>query len=304
MLEQIANFSNLLSILAKEDSINLMPTCRALEADIVCYNDQRCRQELTGNPTARFAFGSPIGAIDSLKLGSELNIIKENDLKSSKMPLYTKFPFATRLYYHLAERIYDILGYDISLVATSRWFEQWSNQQLTTSLDSEKRNGLSFLAAMAGSRISTQSALSEAKEMLGPGTDTTSATLAHILWALSLNQSLQNTLVSELENLKWPTDMTALESIPLLVACVKEGIRWTGAAAAMLPRIVPRGGTLFDGQYLPKGVLKEYHIHPGSEFPHKADVEATLPPRREWVAAVPTGQLRVCFRSRSSATNK
>lgn len=107
---------------------------------------------------------------------------------------------------------------------------------------------------MAGSRLSTQSALSEAKEMLGPGTDTTSATLAHILWALSLSKDLQDGLISELEIAKWPTDMAALESLPLLVACVREGVRWTGAAAAMLPRIVPKGGSLLDGKHIVEGV--------------------------------------------------
>lgn len=107
---------------------------------------------------------------------------------------------------------------------------------------------------MAGGRISPESALSESKEMLGPGTDTTSATLAHILWALSLNQSLQNDLVSDLKAANWTTDMTELESIPRLTACVKEGIRWTGAASAMLPRIVPTGGSLLAGKQIPGGV--------------------------------------------------
>lgn len=113
---------------------------------------------------------------------------------------------------------------------------------------------MSFLKVMAGSRIPEQCALSEAKEMLGPGTDTTSSTLAHILWALSLNPSFQNRLVSDLEAAQWPTEMTALESIPSLVACVKEGIRWTGAAAAMLPRIVPKGGAVLGGVQVPEGV--------------------------------------------------
>jgi cytochrome P450 len=107
---------------------------------------------------------------------------------------------------------------------------------------------------MAGARIPEQCALSEAKEMLGPGTDTTSATLAHILWALSLNKPLQEDLVSDLAAAKWPTDMTALESIPTLTACVMEGIRWTGAAAAMLPRIVPPSGAVLGGIQVPGGV--------------------------------------------------
>lgn len=36
---------------------------------------------------ARFAFGSSIGAMESLMGGEELQVIKENDLKSSKMSL-------------------------------------------------------------------------------------------------------------------------------------------------------------------------------------------------------------------------
>lgn len=36
---------------------------------------------------ARFAFGNSIGAIESLMGEGELQIIKENDLKSSKMSL-------------------------------------------------------------------------------------------------------------------------------------------------------------------------------------------------------------------------
>lgn len=98
--------------------------------------------------------------------------------------------------------------------------------------------------------------------MLGPGTDTTSATLAHILWALSLNQSLQDDLVSDLKTANWTTDMTELESIPRLAACVKEGIRWTGAASAMLPRIVPTGGSLLAGKQIPGGVSSFTQIVP------------------------------------------
>ena len=90
--------------------------------------------------------------------------------------------------------------------------------------------------------------------MLGPGTDTTSATLAHILWALSFDQTLQDSLVSDLRESGWTTDMTELEAIPRLVACVKEGIRWTGAASAMLPRIVPAEGALLTEKLIPGGV--------------------------------------------------
>ncbi len=107
---------------------------------------------------------------------------------------------------------------------------------------------------MIASRLPAPSALSEAKEMLGPGTDTTSATLAHILWALAHDISYQNALFQDLTDAKWPSDMSSLESIPRLRAAVKEGIRRTGAAAAMLPRVVPAGGVNLAGNYIPGGV--------------------------------------------------
>jgi cytochrome P450 len=90
--------------------------------------------------------------------------------------------------------------------------------------------------------------------MLGPGTDTTSATLAHILWALAHDISYQDALVQDLMDAQWPNDMSSLESIPRLRAAVKEGIRWTGAAAAMLPRVVPEGGCTLAGTFIPGGV--------------------------------------------------
>ncbi|KAG0156769.1 hypothetical protein PDIDSM_3950 [Penicillium digitatum] len=107
----------------------------------------------------------------------------------------------------------------------SKEFDDWANEQLTLVADPEKASEVSFLK------------------------------LAHILWAVSLNQSLQDDLFSNLEAANWTTDMTKLESIPRLTACVKEGIRWTGAASAMLPRIVPPGGSLLAGKQIPGGTI-------------------------------------------------
>lgn len=107
---------------------------------------------------------------------------------------------------------------------------------------------------MLASRLSAPSALSEAKEMLGPGTDTTSATLAHILWGLAHDLTYQETLIQDLIDAQWPIGMSSLKSIPRLRAAVKEGIRWTGAAAAMLPRVIPEGGFTLAGTFIPGGV--------------------------------------------------
>ncbi|KAG0646768.1 Cytochrome P450 monooxygenase yanH [Hyphodiscus hymeniophilus] len=107
---------------------------------------------------------------------------------------------------------------------------------------------------MIRSRLSPILALSEAKEMLGPGTDSTSITCAHILWGLAHTLEFQNDLAEDLANAGWPTCISALEGIPRLKAAVKEGIRWAGAAAVMLPRVVPKDGVMLAGRFIPGGV--------------------------------------------------
>ena len=57
----------------------------------------------------------------------------------------------------------------------------------------------------------------------------------------------------------WPEDMTSLENIPELKAAMKEGVRWAGAAAAMLPRLVPEGGAVLAEQFIPGGVSR-FHL--------------------------------------------
>ncbi|RAL08752.1 cytochrome P450 [Aspergillus homomorphus CBS 101889] len=176
------------------------------------------------------------------------------------MPVYTNFLVLVGFWHASADWIYRLSGWEVSSVITLKRLHQWADAQLVAMKDSEKAPSISFLRIMAGGRMSEQSALSEAKEMLGPGTDTNSATLAHILYALSFNEALQADLVRDLEAAGWPTDTSALEAIPRLVAAVKEGIRWTGATAAMLPRIFPRGGyrlagNRLAGNRLPGGIM-------------------------------------------------
>ncbi len=111
-----------------------------------------------------------------------------------------------------------------------------------------------MISTLARSGLHPKTALSEARENLGPGTDTTSATLAHVLWALAHNPQYQEKLRQELSAVGWPTDIKSLDDVARLKATVKEGVRWTGAAAAMLPRIVPPEGATLEGFFLPGGV--------------------------------------------------
>jgi cytochrome P450 len=120
----------------------------------------------------------------------------------------------------------------------------------------EGAEGTSLINVLIGAGLTEGEAVSEAKENLGPGTDTTSATLAHILWAISHDVRLQSQLYAQLDSRGFPQRLEDLETIPLLSACVKEGIRWAGAAAAVMPRVVPQSGAELLGVYLPPGVSR------------------------------------------------
>jgi cytochrome P450 len=137
---------------------------------------------------------------------------------------------------------------------------QWTLSQLSRALSGKNASSPApfpdFVSTMIRSGLPARTALAEAKEQLGPGTDTTSATLAHILWGLAHDTQFQHELVSDLEVAGWPTDLTGLETVAKLKACVKEGIRWAGAATAMLPRVAPAEGVRLAGTYIPGGVRK------------------------------------------------
>lgn len=130
---------------------------------------------------------------------------------------------------------------------------QWAATAWKTDAPRQSDNKY-LIGALIDAGLDPRIALSEAKENLGPGTDTTSATLAHIFWALSRSPDLQASLYQSLFEAEFPSELDRLESIPLLQACVKEGIRWTGAAAAMLPRVTPPGGAELNGIFIPQGV--------------------------------------------------
>jgi cytochrome P450 len=168
----------------------------------------------------------------------------------------SNLPGLTSAWYHLESRIYQVTGWQSRSTAAMKQFDDWSSSQLER-LQSPKPSLTqypNFISTMIRSNLAPESALAEAKEMLGPGTDTTSATLAHILWGLAHDIVFQDELAHDLAAAGWPTDMSALEAVPRLRAATKEGIRWAGAAAAMLPRVVPEGGATLAGKFIPAGV--------------------------------------------------
>ncbi|OJD38796.1 cytochrome p450 [Diplodia corticola] len=243
MLQQVDIFVSALKQ-RRGRPVDLVPACRALEADIV----------------SSFGFGTVVGAISSWSKGEELPMVAKNDEKATWMPLITNFPRLCLVWERLENLVFAATGLHTIYHRAMLEFDSWSSaaglqaNQPTSKLPSSSSRP-NFIRVMVRSGLAPQSALSEAKEMLGPGTDTTSASLAHILWALAHNPQYQDELFDDLARHGFAEHMGGLEGIPRLKACVKEGIRWAGAAAAMLPRVVPDDGVELCGKFIPGGTI-------------------------------------------------
>ncbi|KAG7053569.1 benzoate 4-monooxygenase cytochrome p450 [Colletotrichum scovillei] len=177
-----------------------------------------------------FSFGEALSAVSAWSKGEEVALVSKNDEKATFLPLIMNFPL-----------LYSI------------W---WTYKAWVQNKDPDRKSQFpNLLNVMVSAGLPTQTALSEAKENLGPGTDTTSASLAHILYALSWNSTYQQKVYQDLASRGFPTDFNTLENIPRLRGCVKEGIRWAGASVAMLPRVVPKGGVELCGNFVPEGTI-------------------------------------------------
>ncbi|EPE06859.1 benzoate 4-monooxygenase cytochrome p450 [Ophiostoma piceae UAMH 11346] len=243
MLHHIANWTR--CIARSPRAVDLPVSCRALEADII----------------SDFSFGSTIGAIDAWAAGRELGMVAKNDELASWMPVITNLPGLWSRLEYFQTRLAAATAYQPALYRGLAEFVEWSQSAFDIAMKAKAEPSPSISSVphlfqtLVRSGLPFLTALGEAKENMGPGTDTTSATLAHVLWALAHNGTFQDELFLDLQRIGFSTDMASLEGVPRLKACVKEGVRWAGAAAAMLPRVVPEGGVELLGTFLPAGTV-------------------------------------------------
>ncbi|KAL5399818.1 hypothetical protein PMIN02_000348 [Paraphaeosphaeria minitans] len=253
----VAHVERLVSKIAEgEETVDLGVAARALEADIM----------------SDFSFGTPIQAVDAWANGAQLGMVEKNDAKATWMPVLTTFPLMCDLWDQIENVTFHIIGWRTQYTKSLADFQEWCQESWQAALSTTRPSGFpNLIETLCNAGLPSETALSEARENLGPGTDTTSATLAHILWALAHNAGYQNALYEDLAAVDFSTNMSALENIPRLQACVKEGVRWASAAAAMLPRIVPPGGIVLHGKFIPEGTVLTsspiWYLHDKTAFP-------------------------------------
>lgn len=104
----------------------------------------------------------------------------------------------------------------------------------------------------------------EAMNIIIAGTDTTGVTLTYLTWAVLQRPELQKALETEVAALGEGFTENDLMSLPLLNAVIEETLRLYGAAPSSLPRVVPSGGAILSGHFIPQGVTVDtqaYTLH-------------------------------------------
>ncbi|KAK6428337.1 hypothetical protein LTR95_015520 [Oleoguttula sp. CCFEE 5521] len=138
------------------------------------------------------------------------------------------------------------------LFACNQIMEEYGKAAVTnTKARGSTKNIFSNLMAEAekGDRLGDRDVELEATNLIVAGTDTTAITLTYLAEVAALPREYTH---------------AELETLPLLNATLQETLRLYGAAAAMLPRVVPSGGVNLDGYFLPEGNIattRSYSLH-------------------------------------------
>ncbi|KAG4290139.1 hypothetical protein FPRO06_02025 [Fusarium proliferatum] len=108
-------------------------------------------------------------------------------------------------------------------------------------------------------KLSDEQLVAESSTLFFAGTDTTASTVAIALWHLLHKPELYARLQAELKTVMPERDsqptLKELESLPLLSACIKEGLRITCPPRGRLPRVVPPEGFQCNGVFIPPGTI-------------------------------------------------
>jgi benzoate 4-monooxygenase len=147
-------------------------------------------------------------------------------------------------------------------------------------LNTSRKDLMSFLLNAkdpnTGGPIPDNELVAEAISFIVGGSDTTSSTMTNFMDFVSRDQKLQDDIFTELLGAfpeKSKVDWVAPEEIsgrlPLLNAVLKEVMRFRPTSSTGLERVIPAGGRMLAGKYLPAGYLVSL---PTVTIHHNADI--------------------------------
>jgi benzoate 4-monooxygenase len=229
-----------------------------------------------------WSFGSSFGFIEA---GKDIhNLIDTLDIRSDiinimgHLPLfirpYMKYFFLDPFFYR-GLRVFTNLGQ----VGTSALKRRLAKKE--SGEDEGRKDVMGFLLNAkdpdGGGPLRQQEIVAEAISLIGGGSHTTSVTMTHVMDFMSRDQVLQEELWKELSDafpgeraMDWVADEGVVGKLPLLNAVLKEVMRIRPTTSTGLERVVPEGGRMVAGIFLPSGTLVSVPIvaihHDGSVY--------------------------------------
>lgn len=126
-------------------------------------------------------------------------------------------------------------------------------------IESREKAGISFrsLGAMASA-------------LLVAGSETTASSLSGVTWLLLSNPEKLEKLTAEVRGAfddESEINFTSVQGLVYMMACLSEGLRMYPPVAGGLPRVVPKGGAVVSGNYVPEGVSRRHPSFTADEGP-------------------------------------
>lgn len=150
--------------------------------------------------------------------------------------------------------------YKVSSIVLDRIFEPRATPladdfvvQRSKSNDPEEFTLLHRLQGKLGDHLTVDDVAAECLDHMVAGIDTTGDVLCFLMWELSQPRSVQ--FQDELRRELLESPGLTFDKLPFLDAIVQEGLRCFPAIPMSLPRVVPKGGTVIDGAFIPENTV-------------------------------------------------
>lgn len=139
-----------------------------------------------------------------------------------------------------------------------------------------RKDLLSYLFAAKNAKadvaIDELEIIAESISFIVGGSDTTSSTMTNFFDIVSRDAVLQSRLADEIDMAfpgeqpsDWvPCEKDIQEKLPVLLATLREVMRFRPTSATGLPRVTPQGGKTIAGEFIPEGVRCPVYGNPAS----------------------------------------
>lgn len=205
-----------------------------------------------------------VDLIGELALGESFNCLQNKDFHPWVKTLHG---FLNAMVYAATTRWYPSIEFIImkllpkSIMEVQRKHTEFANEKLNRRLNLEKEKEdfiTPFMKDNVGfTKVSLKETQSNLSILIPAGADATATVLSGTICYLVQNPDTLQKLAREIRDTFEREDevnIASIRDLPYLNAVIHEGLRLTNPVPGGLPRIVPKGGDIYAGVFLPEGV--------------------------------------------------